>query len=228
MGGMDIYQFQMPEQFEVAPTTFVEGFVKDSITKKPLQVTIKTNIRGSIQTDENGRFFICMPAKQDLTTKIQHSDYFPFQVSTFIPQWDNQSLYPIEILLSPKLSPLPIKNTKPLIPKDTVVKKIEPIVLVIYFDFDDFGLNPHATKQLDKLFSTFQSKSFEKVEIIGYADIIGNSDYNLDLSKKRSANVAKYLSLNDINSQELIILGKGEHNEFEQRHLNRRVIIKFQ
>ncbi len=76
-GGMDIYKFKMPNQFEVAPTTFVEGFVVDSLTQLPIETYIETNLRGKVKTDKNGRFFFCLPAEETLSIAIQETDYFP-------------------------------------------------------------------------------------------------------------------------------------------------------
>ena len=227
-GGMDIYKFQIPNQFEVLPTTFVEGFVKDSITKEPVQVDIDTKTRGRIRTDKNGRFFFCLPAMEVFSISINEEGYFPAQKTTLIPNWDNQTLFPIDILLHPKIIAQPAKDTFLLPQKDTLEKAIQPIFYTVYFGFNDFGLSPRSTKLLDKLFASMETTSFRKVEIIGYADTRGDSDYNLDLSKRRAANVAKYLSLNGINSTELISLGKGEDSQFDQNRFNRRVEIRFQ
>ena len=227
-GGMDIYKFEIPNQFEVAPTTFVEGFVKDSITKAPIETYIETSSRGRIKTDKNGRFFFCLPAENNLSINIDKEGFFPFQNTTFIPKWDNKSLFQIDYYLRPiPVETIEINET--IIPsKDTTLIAVKPIFHTVYFEFNDFGLNPAATKILDKLFTTFRHLNFSKVEVIGYADTSGSSNYNMDLSTKRAANVAKYLRLNGINSKEMITLGKGENNQFDTNRLNRRVEIRFQ
>lgn len=227
-GGMDIYKFEIPNQFEVAPTTFVEGFVKDSLTKAPIETYIETSSRGRIKTDKNGRFFFCLPAEKNLSINIKKEGYFPHQNTTFIPEWENKSLFQINYYLRPIPMEVP-KIDKPIPPpKDTIQEVINPIFHTVYFEFNDFGLNPVATKMLDKLLVTFNHTNFKKVEVIGYADSSGTSDYNMDLSTKRAANVVKYLRLNGINSKEMITLGKGENNQFDTNRLNRRVEIRFQ
>jgi len=228
IGGMDVYKFEMPNQFEVAPTTFVEGLIKDSLTNAPIETYLETSERGRIKTDKNGRFFFCLPAEINLSININQEGYFPYQNTTLIPTWDNKSLFQITYYLRP--FPVKISETIALSPppKDTLEKISTPILHTVYFDFNDFGLNPKATKILDKLFASFNQQSFTKVEVIGYADTSGSSDYNMDLSTKRAANVAKYLRLNGINSEEMITLGKGENNQFDSNRLNRRVEIRFQ
>lgn len=228
-GGMDIYKFQMPNEFEVAPTTFVEGFVKDSITKAPIETYIETNLRGRVKTDKNGRFFFCLPAEKNLSITVQQTDYFPHQSQRIIPQWDNKSLYPVTIYLQP--IPKVVASTDTIItavPKDTMLPKIDPIFHTVYFGFNDFGLPPSSTKQLDKLMASLDIAIYKQVSILGYSDTSGASDYNLDLSKKRAQNVAQYLKLNGFSTPTLVILGKGEDNQFDTKRLNRRVEIRFE
>jgi len=226
---MDIYKFQMPNEFEVAPTTFVEGFVLDSITKAPIETYIQTNLRGRVQTDKNGRFFFCLPAEKNLSIVVQENDYFPHQSKRLIPQWDNKSLYPVTIYLQPRPKIIPLTDTiiTPLL-KDTIPVKIDPIFHTVYFDFNDFGIHPIATKQLDKLMASLNIAVYKKVTIFGYADTSGASDYNLDLSKRRAKNVAQYLRLNGFEAATLVIQGKGENNQFDTNRLNRRVEIRFE
>ena len=228
-GGMDIYKFQMPNQFEVAPTTFVEGFVKDSITKEPIETYIETNLRGQVKTDKNGRFFFCLPAEENLSITIQETDYFPHQSQRAIPKWDNKSLYPVTIYLQPisKII-LPADTIIPSPPKDTITPKVVPVLHVVYFGFNDFGIPPLATKHLDKLMASLDISIYKKVTIHGYADTSGASGYNLDLSNKRAQNVAQYLKLNGFKTETLVILGKGEDNQFDTKQLNRRVEIRFE
>ncbi len=68
-----------------------------------------------------------------------------------------------------------------------------------------------------------------QVEIIGHTDNVGGAEYNLELSEKRSASVARFLENNGINSSRISTSGMGlsrpvATNETpEGRALNRRV-----
>ena len=228
-GGMDIYKFQMPNEFEVAPTTFVEGFVKDSVTQMPIETYMETNLRGRVKTDKNGRFFFCLPVEKTLSISINKADYFPYQSNTPIPIWDNKKLYPITIYLQSK----PVKEASEIIvasspPKDTIKIIPAPITHTVYFGFNDFGINPIATIRLDKLMASIDATLYNRVTVVGYADTNGASDYNLDLSKKRAANVTQYLRLNGMDAAALTTLGKGEDDQFDTKRLNRRVEIRLE
>ena len=87
-GGMDIYQVQFKEPLYSEPMTFVEGFVKDSISEKPVQTIVKITDRESIQTDRDGRFFICLPSISLLHTEASVNGYLPYSRNFNIPIWD--------------------------------------------------------------------------------------------------------------------------------------------
>lgn len=65
----------------------------------------------------------------------------------------------------------------------------------VYFDFDSASLTPAARAKLDSLVDIITSSTqVQSVSIIGYADMIGSSDYNYRLSKRRAKSVQDYLA----------------------------------
>ncbi len=73
--------------------------------------------------------------------------------------------------------------------------EIDNELLVVYFAFDDAGLTPEARGKLDSLIGMLNSASdVESVDIVGFADEIGNADYNYNLSRLRAQAVQGYLS----------------------------------
>ena len=221
---MDIYQFQMPNQFKVAPTTFVEGYVKNGETKEAIQSLLQTNLKGKFLTDEGGRFFFCLPASQTLEVEIKKEGFHPFRDTFNIPTWDNQTLYSLELLLQPIDLVVQVSDTSEV--SDTLIElPLAPISHQVYFNFNDFGLNPEATKQLEKFLNSLPSSTFNKIEILGFADTTGPSDYNLDLSRKRASNVALLLRQYGLGATQTIMEGKGESQAFQDKLLNRRVTI---
>lgn len=67
--------------------------------------------------------------------------------------------------------------------------------LTAYFAFDSAELTPAAMAKLDSVASILgRSESVESVSIVGYADTIGNTDYNYNLSRRRADAVRNYLA----------------------------------
>ena len=64
---------------------------------------------------------------------------------------------------------------------------------VVYFAFNSSKLSTEGKAELDALVAKIGSRPVETASVYGYADKIGNADYNRALSEKRALRVAKYL-----------------------------------
>ena len=63
-----------------------------------------------------------------------------------------------------------------------------------------------------------------KLAVVGYADVTGSTEYNLKLSQQRAEAVAEILRASG--AEVAVVSGNGETEEYRDRFLNRRVIIK--
>lgn len=218
-GYMDIYMFELSKQMESEPITLVEGFVKDSITKAPIQTILRLKNKRNIRTDENGRFFICLPANKDFKFHIFETGYKFYSRSVPIPKWDNKELFPLDILLQNYQS----TTATPPAPK---VKRL-PKFTSIYFDFDKDLLKSESIKELDELAQRLYQLKDPAVEVVGYCDFIGTDEYNLLLSEKRANAAALYLKEKGIIVNKITIQGRGEVKDNNPRALNRRVDVRY-
>lgn len=64
----------------------------------------------------------------------------------------------------------------------------------VYFDFDSAVLTPAAKAKLDVLANGLKSQGAKKVRIVGFADKIGTTGYNANLSQRRANAVSRYLA----------------------------------
>jgi OOP family OmpA-OmpF porin len=64
----------------------------------------------------------------------------------------------------------------------------------VYFDFDSAVLTPAAKAKLDVLAGNLQGQGAKKVRIVGFADAIGATSYNANLSQRRANAVSRYLA----------------------------------
>lgn len=64
----------------------------------------------------------------------------------------------------------------------------------VYFDFDSAMLTPAAKAKLDTLAGALTSNHVKTVKIVGFADKIGTTGYNINLSQRRAAAVSSYLA----------------------------------
>lgn len=99
----------------------------------------------------------------------------------------------------------------------------------IRFDFDEATLRPESEEYLDKFVTILTKFPSIHLSIIGHTDNVGDSQYNMQLSKKRAEAVAEYFIENGVDSSRLLCYGYGsrqpltENSTSEGRAMNRRV-----
>ena len=104
------------------------------------------------------------------------------------------------------------KNVKPLSVSESI--------------FFEFGSSKIASKKelLNiKAYAEAAKAAGAKVKVVGFADVVGSSEYNVKLSQARAEAVAKVLEENGAEVESVI--GYGESEEYKERFLNRRAVI---
>lgn len=228
-GGMDIYAFELEKELYSEPMTFVEGFVIDSLLEKPIQTTVQIKGREAIQTDENGRFFVCVHAYELLPVTVEKQLFHTYQNDFAIPLWNNKNFYKIEIRLQP--IQLPPNLAMKGVPKDSsteATKKVKrhDYLHTIFFDFDKYQMSSPEVGSLEGFLLDLKSKNIQRVEIIGYSDDVGTDMYNLKLSEERAKQIAMHLMENGLLVDQIYIEGKGEIRDDKPKNLNRKVEVK--
>lgn len=110
----------------------------------------------------------------------------------------------------------------------------------VLFGFDNHRINPAAHRFLQEAANVIQLRDRGRVEIAGHTDSVGNSQYNKNLSRKRSEAVKHWMIAHRVhNAQAFQIKGYGEENPIapnkhedgsdnpQGRQQNRRVEILF-
>jgi OmpA-OmpF porin, OOP family len=142
----------------------------------------------------------------------------------------NFAYYYIDDVTLRKLDPIkkiPVKEDDLTLIKLEVGKVIR--LKNIYFDTDKADLLPRSNVELNKLSSIMLENPTLEIEIIGHTDNVGTADYNLTLSRRRSAQVREFLIENGVDPMRMITTGFGQTqpistNETEEgRQMNRRV-----
>ncbi len=233
-GGLDIYRVKLSSELYSEAITFVEGFVKDTILDAPIPNTmVQIEGRDPVRTDENGRFFLCIPAFEILNISVNKDLYHPYQNEFVIPFWDNKKFYTIELWLKPVTRPEPLlvaRTPAPEPPATEPRRRAErrDYLHTVFFEFDKYVMTPLEVNNLDAFLQQFRSKSIQRVEIIGFSDDIGTDIYNLKLSEERAKRIALHLMDNGILVDQIYIEGRGEIRDDKPKNLNRKVEVKVQ
>jgi len=104
----------------------------------------------------------------------------------------------------------------------------------ITFDTDQSDVKPAFYDTLNSVALVFQEFDQTYIDVIGHTDADGSDDYNYDLSRRRAASVAQYLSSQQLNPNRFSVEGKGEREPIASnasasgKAQNRRVEITIQ
>lgn len=96
----------------------------------------------------------------------------------------------------------------------------------VYFDFNKDMPNQQSTGGINFLQKYLKENPSASADVVGYADEIGNSDYNNDLSRRRAENVKKILVDSGIDASRLNIVGNGEDATVNKDSKQARQVVR--
>lgn len=123
------------------------------------------------------------------------------------------------------------QNGKATATNGTIEELINGGYVNVYFDFNSENPTNTSLSGVDFLVKYLKANPSANAEIIGYADEIGNSDYNKALSQRRADNVKSIVTNAGINASRLTVIGNGEDasvnkDSKEARQIVRRVTFR--
>lgn len=220
-GGLDLYSFELPEQFKPQAVSYFAGVISDKESKQPLGarfelIDLSTGelIVESYSNPGNGEFLVSLPVGKDYALNASKPGYL---------------FYSENFSLSDASNVIPEKKNVPL----QAIKVGESIVLKnIFFETAKYNLVSKSKIELDKLVTFLQKNGKVSIEISGHTDSVGNEQANKVLSENRAKAVLDYLIEKGISPERLSAKGYGAENpiasnETEKgRALNRRTEFK--
>jgi outer membrane protein OmpA-like peptidoglycan-associated protein len=193
---------------------FVTGVVKDCKTNLPLAnatITATENNNNIIaqNTDANGTYIFEVKSFVPRTLSARKQDYdtvntrinAPLQLSNY---YDDTLTAPTLCLNAiEKVVPLDTPTTTPQ-PQPTAEEKNA------LFDFAKYSLRKETVTMLDTLAALMKRENKIALDIVGYTDNVGSSNYNLRLSQERANACKSYLVNKGIAANRITAIGKGE------------------
>ncbi len=104
----------------------------------------------------------------------------------------------------------------------------------ITFDSDQADVKPAFYDTLNSVALVFQEYDQSFIDVVGHTDSDGSDEYNEDLSRRRAAAVARYLTAQQLNPNRFSVEGRGEQEPIASnasargKAQNRRVEITIQ
>lgn len=133
-------------------------------------------------------------------------------------------------------SSVPVASDCPPQPMDETAANLDPINVIVYFDYDKSNLTPEASNLIKEAAARALANDVETVVVSGHADRSGGSAYNQTLSERRGSVVREALIANGIAADRIRMEAYGEDRPAKptedgvREPLNRRteVTISFQ
>jgi outer membrane protein OmpA-like peptidoglycan-associated protein len=106
-----------------------------------------------------------------------------------------------------------------------VLRNVKPVKVSesTFFEFGSSKISSKKEIMNIKAYAEAAKAAGAKVKVVGFADTIGASEYNVKLSQARAEAVAEILKENGAEVESVI--GYGESEEYKERFLNRRAVI---
>lgn len=96
----------------------------------------------------------------------------------------------------------------------------------VYFDFNSDKPNAQSVSGINFLVKYLKENPSASADVVGYADEIGNSEYNKDLSTRRAENVKQILVDAGIDAGRMNIVGNGEDTSVNKDSKYARQVVR--
>lgn len=196
-GGLDLYSFELKEEFQASRTLWVKGKVYDKKTNEGLPSSVELTeinsrrIISKLQTDEEGNYLVTLPVGKDYAFNVNRKGYLFYS--------DNFSL------TNNRMDTSIVIN----IPLQPIETGASVVLRNIFFDVNKFQLKPESMNELDKVVALLGENPKVNMLIGGHTDNAGKDAENLVLSLNRSKSVAGYLLSKGIDPRRITTKGYG-------------------
>jgi outer membrane protein OmpA-like peptidoglycan-associated protein len=198
-GGLDIYYFELPEEFKPTRTLYFDGIVFDALTKKPLggkfqliDVSSGKEIILSEADKITGEFMVTLPLNREYALNVTYPGYTFFSQNFNMTNPDNLTSVHMDVPMIPLSSDEPVRLDN------------------IFFDLNSALLRPSSYPELNKLVEFMTSNPTIRIEIGGHTDTRGDAKENMTLSTNRAKSVYSYLIDKGIDPNRVEAKGYGE------------------
>lgn len=185
-GGLDIYQFELPESVRPEKITYVKGLTFNAKTKVPLDASfelIDLETQQSVTkafSNSSGEFLVTLTSNHNYLVNVSkpgflfYSDNFSLKDKVA----DYNKPYQLEIPLQPIDTgyTIELKN--------------------VFFDVNKWDLKPQSKAELEKVIAFLKTNPTLKVEFGGHTDNSGDKAFNKTLSANRAKAVYDYVIQN--------------------------------
>lgn len=198
-GDLDIYYFEMPEEFRPTKTLYFEGIVYDVSNRNPVPgkfqlIDIKTGTEVIVSEADKltGEFMVSLPLNREYALNVSYPGY------TFFSQNFNMT------------NPEGLEAIHMDVPMVPITNGTPTLLANVFFDFGKSTIRPQSFVELNKLYDFLVNNPTLSIEIGGHTDTRGDDKENLKLSNDRAKAVYDYVIAKGIIANRISFKGYGE------------------
>ncbi|MBU0766126.1 MAG: OmpA family protein, partial [Bacteroidetes bacterium] len=183
-------------KFEIPPLTFslggvvsdleTEGIVRGAVVK--LIGSDGTMFRDT--TDEEGKFKYKLKPNTDYIFVVSKEGYLNYKGTVSTDSLERSRAFDDSVFLKPTRDPIELEN--------------------ILYDFASAELRPESKMELNKLVEILNDNPNIIIELASHSDMVGDEQFNLELSQDRAQSVVDYLIEKGVPEVRLRPKGYGE------------------
>jgi outer membrane protein OmpA-like peptidoglycan-associated protein/tetratricopeptide (TPR) repeat protein len=200
LGLRDIYSFELYDEAQPQPVTFMRGKVTDKKTGMPLKAAFEVIdlsnevVRAASFSDNlTGEFLVSLPAGSSYALNVSKQGYLFYSGNyTLGNSLTARDEYQVDI----QLSPIQVGETM--------------ILNNIFFESGSSSILNQSKPELNKVMELLNSNPKMRIEVGGHTDNIGNDLSNVTLSEQRAKSVMNYLIEKGITATRIEAKGFGK------------------
>lgn len=227
-GALDIYETSLKAELKPkVDNVLLDGYLYDEKTKEIVEnatVRVRSGNKaiGNFKSDKDGRFFMCVPSGASYSYIVDKSGYDNFVGADYFERAEGEPVKKIEIYMSPKGGAAAVvTNPTPSVQPQVRLRRN----LSVYFESGKHELSEVQKEQIRKLITQFDNVSELKINVTGFADDVGDREFNLSLSQKRAGFVSEFIKELGVTTAQIHSDGKGVIDTNMAKHQKRRVEI---
>ena len=182
-GGLDIYQFELPNDVRPEKITYVKGKVYNAKTKELLEANFELINLETQQlvtrsySQKNGEFIVTLTANKNYLVNVNREGYLFYSDNFSLKEKETDFTKPFQLDI-----PLEAIDTGNVVELKNV-----------FFDVNKSELKPESKAELAKLITFLTKNATLKIELGGHTDSDGIRKNNITLSSDRAKAVYDYL-----------------------------------
>ena len=184
-----IYRFLLPEM-----EFFVEGIVNDEqgnpISDAKLRIVGSDGTNSKVNARRDGTYKIKLAKDVKYAMLVTARGYLNDKAQWHTKELKDSKTYTMNFALSPVSRPVKMEN--------------------IFYEFGRWELTPASETELLKLVKLLQDNPNITIELSAHTDMIGNEEFNNELSQKRAQSCCDFLVAHGIEKERLTPVGYGK------------------